>query len=186
MRRRIIPIAMFLLLLFRGSWAQLSPEGIPPSVLTQSLREVAGKSATIQWETLSVEPAAREQFHRLLPDTQSVYLGKVLGEQQLDVLIARAKGKVEYFVFAVYFRPDTEEIWDVDILEYREAYGGEIDYRAFRRQFRGKKQPKEIVFRRTIRNISGATISARAVTKRVREVLALYRYLKTQRKEALR
>ena len=186
MRRRIIPIAMFLLLFFRGSWAQLSPEGIPPSVLTQSLREVAGKSATIQWETLSIDPSARNQFRRLLPDTQAVYLGKVSGERQLEMFIATAKGKVEHFVFAVYFRPDTEEIWDVDILEYREAYGGEIDYRAFRRQFRGKKQPKEIVFRRTIRNISGATISARSVTKRVREVLALYRYLKTQQKEALR
>ncbi len=166
-------------------WGQLPPNTVSRQVIEISVKEVAGKHATVQWESLPLPASFPPKWRKLLPDdSEHIYIGKVKGERSLEVVISRSKGKVEYFIFAVYFNPQSMEIWDVDVLDYREAYGGEIDYKAFRRQFKGKQFPEDIVFRRTIRNISGATISARSITRRVKEVLAMYRYLKENRGEA--
>jgi Na+-translocating ferredoxin:NAD+ oxidoreductase RnfG subunit len=61
---------------------------------------------------------------------------------------------------------------DIDILVYREPYGGEVAYDAWRRQFRGKSAQDPIQVGRDIRTISGATISVNAVTQGVRRALA--------------
>ncbi|MCB0261140.1 MAG: FMN-binding protein, partial [Calditrichaeota bacterium] len=60
------------------------------------------------------------------------------------------------------------------VLIYRENYGGEIDYPAFRKQFRGKQRPQELVLGRSIQNISGATISVRSMTLATRDLLSLF------------
>ena len=60
---------------------------------------------------------------------------------------------------------------DVDILVYRESYGGEVAYESWRRQFRGRTAADSIRIGRPIRNISGATISSNAVTLGVRAAL---------------
>jgi transcriptional regulator of nitric oxide reductase len=61
---------------------------------------------------------------------------------------------------------------DVDILVYREPYGGEVGQEAWRRQFRGKGPGSALEVGRDIRSISGATISVNAVTLGVRRALA--------------
>ncbi len=55
---------------------------------------------------------------------------------------------------------------------YREPYGGEVAYDAWRKQFRGKSAADSLRVGREIRSISGATISAHAVTLGVRRLLA--------------
>jgi hypothetical protein len=57
---------------------------------------------------------------------------------------------------------------DIDILVYREAYGGEVAYEAWRKQFRGRGPQDSLTVGRQIRGISGATISVNAVTLGVR------------------
>jgi H+/Na+-translocating ferredoxin:NAD+ oxidoreductase subunit G len=54
---------------------------------------------------------------------------------------------------------------------YREPYGGEVAYDAWRRQFRGKSSDDALQVGRDIRTISGATISVNAVTLGVRRAL---------------
>ena len=61
---------------------------------------------------------------------------------------------------------------DVDILVYREPYGGEVAYEAWRRQFRGKGPDAPLAVGRDIQGISGATISVNAVTLAVRRTMA--------------
>ncbi len=164
--------------------SQLPPSIVSEGTLATSVREVVGDDVAVTWEECPISDALRQQFHRLFDDGEDhFFIGKINTPQRMDVLISRARGKVENFMFAVYFNRETGQIWDVDVLEYREAYGGEIDYRAFRRQFKGKSSTREIVFRRTIRNISGATISARSITKRVREILSFYEFLRNQKDE---
>ncbi len=60
----------------------------------------------------------------------------------------------------------------MDILVYREPYGGEVAYEPWRRQFRGKTAADSLRVGREIRSISGATISVHAVTLGVRRLLA--------------
>jgi len=61
---------------------------------------------------------------------------------------------------------------DIDILVYREPYGGEVAYEPWRRQFRGRGPGDPLTVGRDIRGISGATISVNAVTLGVRRTVA--------------
>lgn len=60
----------------------------------------------------------------------------------------------------------------LEILAYRESHGGEIRRPSFRAQFTGKTSSDPLRLREDIANISGATISCRAVTDAVRRDLA--------------
>ena len=62
----------------------------------------------------------------------------------------------------------------VDILEYRESYGGEIRNASWLGQFVGKTSRSTMQLDKDIRNISGATLSSRHVTEGVKKVLAIY------------
>lgn len=62
---------------------------------------------------------------------------------------------------------------DLEILAYRESYGGEVAQEAWRSQFRGKKPGDPLRVGRQIRNISGATISTNSVSAGVARCLPL-------------
>jgi thiamine biosynthesis lipoprotein len=61
----------------------------------------------------------------------------------------------------------------VEIVSYRESHGGEIRREPFRAQFVGKRLSDPLVLSRDVRNIAGATISCRALTDGVHDVLAI-------------
>ena len=93
------------------------------------------------------------------------------GDSLLGFAVVRdVKGKDQPITFLV--ATDTaDHLRDVDILVYREPYGGEVAYEAWRRQFRGKSSNDPLQVGRDIRTISGATISVNAVTLGVRKAL---------------
>lgn len=62
---------------------------------------------------------------------------------------------------------------DLEILAYRESYGGEVAQEAWRAQFRGKKPGDPLRVGRQIRNISGATISTNSVSAGVARCLPI-------------
>lgn len=101
--------------------------------------------------------------------------GTVLRAARHDSLLGYAavrdaRGKDQPITFLVAV--DTAgRVLDVDILVYREAYGGEVAYESWRRQFRGRTAADSVRIGRPIRNISGATISSTAVTLAVRAAL---------------
>ncbi len=65
-------------------------------------------------------------------------------------------------------------IRQVEILDYRESYGGEIRVPAWRKQFVGKKPGAPLLLDDDIKNISGATLSCRHITEGIRKMLAVY------------
>lgn len=94
------------------------------------------------------------------------------GDSLLGFAVVRAvKGKDQPITFLV--ATDTaDRLRDIDILVYREPYGGEVAYEAWRRQFRGKSAEDKLEVGRDIRSISGATISVHAVTAGVRRAVS--------------
>jgi hypothetical protein len=62
----------------------------------------------------------------------------------------------------------------VDILQYRESYGGEIRSPSWLAQFVGKSASSPLKIGSDIRNISGATLSSQHVTEGVKRILAAY------------
>src|SRR5213593_3083930 len=109
-------------------------------------------------------------------DTLRVDTVSVLRVSRADSLLGFAAignviGKDQPITFLVAVDP-ADRLKDVDILVYREPYGGEVAYEPWRRQFRGKTTADPIAVGRDIRSISGATISVQAVTAGVRRILA--------------
>jgi Na+-transporting NADH:ubiquinone oxidoreductase subunit NqrC len=82
-------------------------------------------------------------------------------------------GKHEYIPFALGL-DDAGTVMAVEILEYRESYGGEIRNAAWREQFRGKRHGANLKLNADIQNISGATLSSRHITDGVKRLLATY------------
>jgi FMN-binding domain len=94
---------------------------------------------------------------------------KLLGLFVVDHVI----GKHLYIDFAVAL--DTSgRVMRVEILQYRESYGGEVREPNWLGQFVGKTSSSPLKVGSDIRNISGATLSSLHVTEGVKRILATY------------
>lgn len=128
---------------------------VAPTKLFASVRRVFG--AGVRADTLAT---TRGPVLRLLRGDSVVGFAAV----------RQVMGKDLPITFLVAVDP-AGTIRDVDILVYREPYGGEVAYESWRRQFRGRTSADSVRIGRPIRNISGATISSHAVTDGVRRTL---------------
>jgi Na+-translocating ferredoxin:NAD+ oxidoreductase RnfG subunit len=128
---------------------------VPPPKVAASVKRIFGAGAI----ATPVLIAADTAYRIARADT-------VLG----FAVVRAVKGKDQPITFLV--ATDTaDRLRDIDILVYREPYGGEVAYDAWRRQFRGKSIDDALQVGRDIRTISGATISVNAVTLGVRKAL---------------
>jgi hypothetical protein len=128
----------------------------PPAKLAASLSRIFGsgvRSDAIRVDTTTVLRVSRGD--------------SLLGFAAVGNVI----GKDQPITFLVAVGPD-DRLKDVDILVYREPYGGEVAYEPWRRQFRGARATDSLRVGKEIRSISGATISVHVVTLGVRRLLA--------------
>jgi len=91
-------------------------------------------------------------------------------------MLDRVLGKHEFITYAVALTPDGT-VKRIEILEYRETYGGEVRNANWRQQFVGKRFGSQLKLGGDIRNISGATLSSRHITDGVRRLLVTYEML---------
>lgn len=91
-------------------------------------------------------------------------------------IVDRVIGKHEFITYALALGADGA-VRGLEILEYRETYGGEIRNPNWRRQFVGKRAGAQLQLDKDIKNISGATLSSRHVTDGVRRLLVTYQML---------
>ncbi|MBM2841908.1 MAG: FMN-binding protein [Bacteroidetes bacterium] len=124
------------------------------SVLVVSRQRWAGDSLTV-----------------LVPSADDAVLGYAV--------IDNVRGKDQFITYVLTVTPELA-IRDVDILVYRESYGGEIMNSSWLRQFFNKKPGDELRPGREIRIITGATISSRSVTLGIRRVLTLLHVMKSR------
>ena len=92
------------------------------------------------------------------------------------LIVDQVLGKSEMITYATALDA-RGAVLSVEVLEYREAHGGEIRMAAWRRQFVGKTQSDAAALGRDIKNISGATLSCRHLTEGVQRVLRLHDFL---------
>ena len=85
-------------------------------------------------------------------------------------------GKHEFIPFALAL-DQAGAVKDIEILEYREAYGGQIREADWRAQFTGKDRTATLRLTKDIQNISGATLSSKHITDGVRRLLATHALL---------
>jgi hypothetical protein len=82
-------------------------------------------------------------------------------------------GKHDLITYAVALDP-AGKVRQVEIMEYREAYGGDVRNPRWRAQFNGKQHGDTVRIGEGIQNISGATLSCEHVTDGIRRLLATY------------
>jgi Na+-translocating ferredoxin:NAD+ oxidoreductase RnfG subunit len=145
-----------LALLVTALSASGSAQSAPASKVTKSIERIFGKGAHV--DTLKVDTASVFRVSKA---------GTLLGFAQ----VRNVKGKDQPITYLVAIDPQ-DALKDVDVLIYREPYGGEVAYEPWRKQFRGKTTAAAFVVGKDIRNISGATISSHSVTLGVRQTLA--------------
>ncbi len=88
-------------------------------------------------------------------------------------LVDEVLGKHEFITYACGINAQGE-VTGVEILSYRETYGGEIRRPEWRGQFTGKTAQSPLKLDDDVRNISGATLSCRHVTDGIKRLLATY------------
>jgi hypothetical protein len=123
---------------------------------------------------------------RTLTDAQADQIEKLSGEnvRNKEIKIWKVStggwfiadevvGKHEFIPTALALNADGT-VKDIEILEYREAYGSQIRDPAWRAQFTGKRNGDTLTLTEDIKNISGATLSSRHITGGVKRLLATY------------
>lgn len=131
-------------------------QGAPGARVGASLARVFGPALRV--DTLHVDTAEVFRISRGDSLLGFARVGNVIGKDQpITFLVAIGPG---------------DHLQDIDILVYRESYGGEVAYEPWRRQFRGKTATDPLQVGKDIRSISGATISVHAVTAGVKRMLA--------------
>ncbi len=99
-------------------------------------------------------------FYKIISDSN------LLGYAFID----KAPSKTDQFDYLVLFDKDLI-IKKAKVLIYREDYGGEIGSKRWLKQFIGKTTKDELIYKKDIIAISGATISANSMTIAVNNLL---------------
>jgi FMN-binding domain len=82
-------------------------------------------------------------------------------------------GKHDLITYAVALT-GAGKVREIEIMEYREVYGGEVRSARWLAQFAGKQHGDALRPARDIPNISGATLSCEHVTEGIRRLLSTY------------
>jgi hypothetical protein len=106
---------------------------------------------------------------RVLRDEQQVWSVSGGGWFIVDEVV----GKHEFITYAVGLNADGS-VKQIEIMDYRETYGGQIRDQKWRAQFVDKTSKSTLKLDSDIKNISGATLSCRHITDGVKRLLAFY------------
>ena len=155
--------------------ALVAPSAFAVQYLTvdQAQRAIyPGKSFTAALVKLtSLQRKSIEQASgvRVLHDEQQVWRVSGGGWFIVDEVV----GKHEFITYAAGLNPDGS-VKQIEIMDYRETYGGQIRDQKWRAQFVGKNSKSTLKLDSDVKNISGATLSCRHITDGVKRLLAFY------------
>jgi hypothetical protein len=96
--------------------------------------------------------------------------GNVIAYACIDNMI----GKERPITYIARINHPQGTIGMIEVMEYREAIGGEVNSQAFREQFEGKSTNDPLMLQEDIRNLNGATLSSRGLTNGARKLLHFY------------
>ena len=106
---------------------------------------------------------------RVLRDEQQIWRVSGGGWFIVDEVV----GKHEFITYAAGLAADGS-VKQIEIMDYRETYGGQIRDQKWRAQFVGKTSKSALKLDSDIKNISGATLSCRHITDGVKRLLAFH------------
>lgn len=147
----------------------------------EATRLAFGAAATVAEEPRALNASARtaveQRLGRPVPEEAfTFYVGRSAGGVQGYGVVLEEMGKHEPITFFVAITPDGR-VKDVLVLEYRESRGGEVRQKGFLKQYAGKTSRDPLELEEDITPITGATISARAISDGVKKALVVWEAL---------
>ena len=128
--------------------------------------------------------ALSRKLGRPLRSDWTIFIATKAGQVTGYAVVDEVRGMHEPITYATRFTP-AGAISRMEVMRYREAYGGEVREQRFLTQFNGKTAASPMRAGSDITAISGATISSHAVTRGAEETAALLGLLLQQRPSAL-
>lgn len=176
--RSVSSLALFLVALASGhvparaDEVYLTPEEAPAAVFPDADRfersEVAATPALrdrVRRRLGGLKPSVWEESYPLAAAFRG---GARLGQ----AIVVEEIGKHREITFVVGI-DSGGKVAGVAVMAYREAYGGEVRSRRFLQQYKGKGAGDPLMPSRDIRNVTGATLSARAIGRGVKKAIAV-------------
>ena len=148
-------------------WVRLTLPAAALAAVTTPVRAVQFMTIA-QSQRLSF-PAATH-FDEVAPLVWKVRDG---GEATGKYIVDHVIGKHLYIDYAVSLDA-AGKVERVDVLQYREAYGGGVQDRSWLNQFVGKGKGSALEVGVDIRNISGATLSSHHLAEGVKRIVERY------------
>jgi Predicted NADH:ubiquinone oxidoreductase, subunit RnfG len=127
------------------------------------------EAINLQLRPEEVKAIERETKQNIKKHDLKVWMAKPDGVLMVDQVI----GKHEFIDYAVAISTNGR-VLQVEILEYREHYGGQVRQPKWREQFQGKTARDPLKLGGDVHNITGATLSCRHVTEGVKKLLATF------------
>lgn len=122
-------------------------------------------------KTLSITGEQAKQIEKASgQDVREKTIKVFMASSGETVWIDRVLGKHDFITYAVGLDAG-HKIKAIEILEYKETYGGEVRRLEWRKQFYGKDEASELKLTKDIQNISGSTLSCKHVTDGIRRIL---------------
>lgn len=168
--------ALFFLFVLGASpaWAQttiyLKPAEALKILFADSKEVVSEKKRLSTDQKKRVE---KELGSKIARDEWIFYVARSGGKIDGYAVIDSEIGKTEPITFITAISP-SGVIKGVEVLVYRESHGSEVREKAFVKQFAGKRSSDPIRVGQDIKNISGATLSARALALGAKRGVALW------------
>jgi len=168
---------VLILSLIAASYAVSAAQGVPEKAIS-AMHRVFGESLAIKIYSLVIDSTEAEAVYDVTGEKVS---GRVIIREATDEqgtiagygIVDDVRGKEQPITYITMIKPDGA-IADVEVLVYRESYGGEVQYEQFRKQFRGKSRVNDLHVGRGIQGIAGATISSKAIANGAKKVLTLF------------
>lgn len=162
------------LLLAATPAAIVSPAAATTYLSTPQAQALLFPHATLTPDFRSLTPDQAKAIHaksgvNLLSKQVKLWRASTGGALIIDEVV----GKHEFITFALALDP-SGAVRGVEIMDYKETYGGQVRDPAWRSQFNGKRDGAPLMIGKDIRNNSGGTLSARHVTDGVKRLLATY------------
>jgi len=146
----------------------------------EALKQFFLSSDTVKADEKKLDKTALKQLEKTLgykpsKDHYTFYIGR--SGERIDgyAILDHQIGKTQPITFMTLINP-AGQIEQVEILAYQESHGSEVRQGRFLKQYQGKDLSDPLRVSRDIKNISGATLSARAVTTGVKRALVLWQY----------
>lgn len=174
-------ISLVFILLYFFSSPLLYGNGLVDKVHS-TLKRNFGENIKITYSKFAIPEkikfdAERKAGQRFLQKTVHVFEAEINDSTVGYGIVDNVYGKLKPITILVLF-DSKGNIVESEILMYREPQGGAVQNKEWLKQFKGKKKKEEIEFGKNIQSISGATISAKSVTKGIKKLSLIFDAIK--------